>query len=126
MDGVDSVEGASLAEVEDVVEPTAESPPIDMEPRVRAPRGTFASLDDVCLTDVFENRARVMRSVPFVMRGAFRAVLRVALEEIVQGVEAQSEIRAVRAWKLLLLLPRCCYFVQHAEDWYPASSWRHE
>ena len=103
MDGVDSVEGASLAEVGDVVEPTAESPPIDMEPRVRAPRRNFvASLDDVCLTDVFENRARVMRSVPFVMRGAFRAALRVALEEIVQGVEAQSEIRAVRAWKLLL------------------------
>ena len=41
MDGVDSVEGASLAEVEDVVEPTAESPPIDMEPRVRAPRGSL-------------------------------------------------------------------------------------
>ena len=47
-----------------------------------APGRVFASFDDVCLTDVFENRARVMRSVPFVMRGAFRAALRVGLEEI--------------------------------------------
>ena len=76
---------------------------------MRAPGGAFASLDDVCLTDVLENRARVMRSVPFVMRGAFRAALRVALEEIVQGVEVQSEIRAVRAWKLLLLLPKVLF-----------------
>ena len=77
----------------------------------------------MCLTDVFENRARVMRSVPFVMRGAFRAALRVGLEEIAQGVEVQSEIRAVRAWKLLLLLPRMLFFVLHAQDWFPASSW---
>ena len=110
LDGADSVEGASEAEVEDVVEPTAVSPSLDMEPLVRAPGGAFASLDGVCLTDVIENRARVMRSVPFVMRGAFRAALRVASEEIVQGVEVQSEIRAVRAWKLLLLLPRTLLF----------------
>ena len=67
LDGDDSAEGASEAEVEDVVEPTVVSRPIAMEPRVRAPGGGFASLDDVCLTDVFENQARVMQSVPFVM-----------------------------------------------------------
>ena len=59
LDGDDSVEAASDAEVA----PTTVSPPIDMEPRVRGPGGAFASLDDVCVTDVFENRARVMRSV---------------------------------------------------------------
>ena len=110
------------AEVEDVVEPTAESPPIDMEPK--APE-EHLPVWIMCLTDVFENRARVMRSVPFVMRVAFTAGLRVALEEIVQGVEAQSEILAVRAWKLLLLLPKMLLF-RPTEDWYPASSWRHE
>ena len=56
-----------------------------------------------------ESIARGAR-VPFVMRGAFRAALRVGLKEIIQGVEAQSEIRAVRAWKSLLLLPRMLLF----------------
>ena len=59
---------------------------------------------------VFEKRARVIWSVPFVMRGAFRAALRVAFEKIVQGVEVQSEVWAVRAWKLLLLLLRMLLF----------------
>ena len=59
MDGAHSVEGASEAEVED-----GES----------TQGGTLASLDYVCFTDVFENGARVMRSVPFVMRDAFRLI----------------------------------------------------
>ena len=53
-------------------------------------------MDAVCLTDIFEKRARVMRSVPFVMRGAFRSALRIAVQEIVDGTEAQCEVRTVR------------------------------
>ena len=63
-----------------------------------------ASLDDVCLTDVFENRARVMRSVPFVMRGAFRTALRVAFVEIEQGVAVQSEIRGRQGMEVVVLV----------------------
>ena len=37
-----------------------------------------------------------MRSVPFVMRGAFRSALRIALQEIIDGTEAQCEVRTVR------------------------------
>ena len=51
-----------------------------------------------------------MRSVPFVMRGAFSAVLRVALEEIVLGVEVHGETRTFRVWKLLLFLPKMLLF----------------
>ena len=47
-----------------------------------------------------------MWSVPFMMRGGVRSALRIALQEIVDGTEAQSEVRTVRGWKLLLLLPR--------------------
>ena len=43
--------------------------------RVRAPGGVFASLDAAHLTDNFEHRARVMRSVPHVMRGAMRSAI---------------------------------------------------
>ena len=54
-----------------------------------------------------------MRSVPFVMRGAFRSALRIALQEIIDGTEAQSEVRTVRGWKLLLLLPRMLLYRGH-------------
>ena len=64
----DSIEGASDIEVEEVVEPTVVAPFVNMELRVRAPSGAFTSLDAGSLTAVLENRARVMRSVPFVMR----------------------------------------------------------
>ena len=42
-----------------------------------------------------------MRSVPSMLKGAFRSALRVALKETVKGVEANNNIRAIRAWKLL-------------------------
>ena len=85
---------------------------------MRAPLRAFTSLDAMCLTDTFEKRARVMWSVPFVMRGAFRSGLRIALQEIIDGIEAQCEVRTVRGWKLLLLLPRMLL--------YRGSSWRHD
>ena len=62
------------------------------------------------LSDVFANRARVMRSVPSMLKGAFRSALRVALKEIVEGVEANNNTRATKAWKVLLLLPRMLLF----------------
>ena len=80
---------------------------------MRAPLRAFTSLDAVCFTDVFENRARVMRSVPFVISGAFRSALRIALQEIIDGTKAQSEVRTVRGWKLLLLLPRMLLYRGH-------------
>ena len=96
MDGADSVEGASEAEVEDVVEPTAESPPIDMEPRVESTRGNFCLFDDgasrMCLRNVPVSCGLCL----FVMRGAFNW----------KKLRLRARYGAVRAWKLLLLLPR--------------------
>ena len=94
----------------EVVDATAVSEPVVMEPRVRAPVTAFSSMDAVNLTDVFANQARVMRSVPAMLKGAFRSALRVALKEIVEGVEANNNTRETRAWKLLLLLPRVLLF----------------
>ena len=89
---------------------TADSEPVVMEARVRAPVTAFSSLDSVNLTEVFTNRAHVMRSVPAMLKGAFHSALRVALKEIVDSAEVNNTIRATRAWKLLLLLPRMLLF----------------
>ena len=47
---------------------------------VRRVIGTFAQSDGVDLTEEFERRTRFMRTVPFVMRGAYREAMRVALD----------------------------------------------
>ena len=58
-----------------------------------------ASLDMVNLAEMFSTRARVMQFVPWVFRGAFRTAVRVAMQEILEGTEANSELRATRGWK---------------------------
>ena len=59
---------ASEVETVEVPEHTVDSDPITMERRLCA-AGAFASLDAVDLHEVFELRARVMCSVPAVLRG---------------------------------------------------------
>ena len=94
----------------EILEPTVVQTPVEMEPRVRAPVRAFASLDAVDFSELFERRAKVMRSVPHVLEGAFRMALRVACHEILEGMEANSEVRVVRGWKLFLVLPRMMLF----------------
>ena len=81
-----------------------------MDVRLRAPVRAFTSLDAINLTDLFEHRARLMQSVPHILRGAFRMALSVACQEILDGMEANSEVRTVRGWKLFLVLPRMMLF----------------
>ena len=50
-------------------------------PQRRTMSQGFASLDCVNLEEVFQVRALVMKTVPMFMRGAFRAALKVGLEE---------------------------------------------
>ena len=55
-----------------LVHPTSKglmSSPIILEGRLRAPVRSFASLDALNLSELFENRPRLMRSVPHVLRG---------------------------------------------------------
>ena len=114
----------SDVEVEEVVETTVDNNPIPMEPRVHAPAGAFASLDDVNLNEVFESRARVMRSVPFVLRGAYRMAIRVSMQAIISGVEAQSEVQTERGGKLFLLLPRMLLFRPGRAVWCLVRNWK--
>ena len=99
-------DGASDAGVAEEVGPVEAVPvPFETPQREAIVRG-FASLDMFELTNIFRCRAAVMRSVPCILRGAFRSVLRIAMEEAVAGQEVFDEVRQDRAWKLFLLLPR--------------------
>ena len=51
-----------------------------------------------------------MQSVPWMLRGAFRSAIKVALQEILAGAQANNDVRTTRGWKLLLLLPRMLLF----------------
>ena len=103
----ESVAGISEPDLEgEVVEPTAVVEPMVFDSRPSQFHAAFASLDVVDLKEVFSNRAAVMRSVPSFLRGAFRTTMRVALTEIVKGIDEQSNVRMSRGWKLFLLLPR--------------------
>ena len=106
----ESIAGASDVEVQDVHVESAPELPIPRQDRVHGVQNAFATLDIVNVAEVFAQRARVMQSVPWVIRGAFRAAVKVAMEEIQAGTEANRELRATRGWKLLLLLPKTILF----------------
>ena len=74
----------------DVVEPTTVEDPIILAGRLRALARSFPSLDAVNLSELFESRPLFMRSVPHDLRGGLSAG-RIAFQEILAGVEANSE-----------------------------------
>ena len=93
---------ASEAETVEVPERTVDSDPIPMERRLRAAPGAFASLYAVDLHEVFELRARAMRSVPAVLEGG--------VPSSDQGLDARNLERLRRTaksepryWKLFRL-----------------------
>ena len=69
-------------------------------------RAAFMSLDALELNFMFEGQANATRSVPFLLRGAFRGALRVAMNEAVLAREQNDVPREERAWKLFFLLSR--------------------
>ena len=107
----ESIGGASeVDDGEKVPDQSLFETPIVAEPRVHARGRAFASLDSVNLVDTFNDRPRLMQTVPWVLRGAFRSAIQDALQEIVTGYAANDEVKATRGWKLLLLLPRMILF----------------
>ena len=69
-------------------------------------RAAFESLDELDLNSIFKGTANVMRVVPFLMRGAFRGALRLAMNEAVLVHNRNDVPREERAWKLCFLLSR--------------------
>ena len=87
------------------VESEFETPVPLFRPSARINEG-FVSLDIVNVQDVFSRRACVMKAPPAFFRGAYRSAMRVALQEIVSGMELDNPTRITRGWKLFTLLPR--------------------
>ena len=44
------------------------------------------------LAEMFSTRARLMQSVPWVLRGAFRTAVKLAMPELLEGTEAKSKL----------------------------------
>ena len=63
-------------------------------------------LDSVDLHVVFRTRALVMKSVPVLLKGVFKAALICAMREVLDGNNQGHELRAECGWKMLMLLPR--------------------
>ena len=95
----DSTIGVSDVEVADVIESTPVEVTVVADIGVRSPSRVFASLDVLNLSDAFDSRPRLMRCVPWVLRGAFRLPLRVAPQETVSGVEVHSEVSVVLLYR---------------------------
>ena len=97
-------------------------PAIPVNP-VRRVVGAFAQLDVV---DLFERRTRIMRTVPYVMRGAHREAMRVALDHISSGRSRSETLQEERGWKLFLLIPRLLLFRPGREASFRSENWRRE
>ena len=65
----------------------------------RVLREALGSFDDVDISGVMRSRAVVMKNPHHFLRGAFRSVLRFALQEANAATAAQNERRQRSAWK---------------------------
>ena len=107
-DSVESERGISEPdeEVEEMVEPLSAGAPVELDVRARSVAIGMASLDEFHVPDISRKGARVMRTVPLFLKGAFRGALRVAFEEAQCARDNNDDARNCRAWKLFMLLPR--------------------
>ena len=89
----------------ETVESEFETPVPVFRPSARINEG-FVSLDIVNVQDIFSRRACVTKAVPAFFKGAYRSAMRVALQEVVSGMELDNPLRITRGWKLFTILPR--------------------
>ena len=80
-----------------------------VRPSARTQSG-FIVLDTVNVREVIAVRACVLKVPPVFLRGAYKSAMRLALQEIVSGMETQNQLRISRGWKLFTLLPRILLF----------------
>ena len=92
----DTVGGGSDVDVGEILECTA----------VETPVASMQLTSPICSRGVSSK----VRSVPHVLSGVFRTALRVVGQEILEVMETDSEVRVVRGWKFMLVLPRMMLF----------------
>ena len=100
-------DGASVFEGGDPVEVDVPEPALQIGVPNREALGLgLRRLDEIDLVEQFQRRPVIMRSVPVVMSGSFKAAMRLAIDEVADGVAVHDEAKQERGWKLFLLLPR--------------------
>ena len=90
---------------------------ITVNPAIRA---ALRSLDEVDVQHLFRDRAVVIKSLPSMIRGAYKSAMRMALREAADRASARDEVGLCRAWKLFLLLPRMLLHRHLAEGSFPS------
>ena len=94
-------------EVEEMVEPPSAGAPVGLDVRARSVAIGMACLDEFHVPDIFKERSRVMRTVPLLLKGAFRGgALRVAFEEAQCARDNNDDGRNCRAWKFVHVAPK--------------------
>ena len=83
-------------------------PALAVRPSART-QSRFIALDTVNVREIIAVRACVMKAPPAFL-GAYKSAMRLALKEIVSGMEMQNQLRISRGWKLFVLLPRILLF----------------
>ena len=78
--------------------------PVDVAPRASQHVAAFRTLEAWSFAEIFQRRACVMQSVPFIMKAAYRGAMRVGREEL------NCRSRVSRGWKLFFLVPRLLMF----------------
>ena len=100
-------DGASVFEGSDPVEVDVAEPALQIGVPNREALGLgLRRLDEIDLVEQFQRRPVIMRSAPVVMSGSFKAAMRLAIDEVADGVAVHDEAKQERGWKLFLLLPR--------------------
>ena len=97
--------GSVVGEMPVVEKPVLFSP-VNLDVRARNVAMVMASLDGVDLAEIFKQRARVMRTVPLCLKGAFRSAMRVALEEVQCARDRNDDNRRELPRMLLSRPPR--------------------
>ena len=95
-------EGSNASGEENAEVPIVEEVP-PVRPSVRVQRALFELLDQWNLSELFSQRASVMRTIPRFLWGSFRIAMKVPLEEITIGLQARNDHQQERGWKFLAL-----------------------
>ena len=71
-------------------------------------------MDTVNVREIIAIRACVMKAPPVFLRGAYKSAMRLALKDIVSGMEMQNQLRISRGGSCLSFFREFCYSVQLA------------
>ena len=122
---LETASGDGLSVGEGVVEePAVFEDPVDVAPRATQHVAAFRTLETWSLAEIFQRRACVMRSVPFIMKAAYRGAMRVALQEVMRGRELNCGSRVSTVGSCSFFFRGCSCFVLREGGASRRSSWK--